>query len=62
MTKEQKQKKEIAEKTILTLYTKYINKKKETVTKTVSFLLRELKNILGEVCLVSNKRVRLTTI
>ena len=52
MTKEQKQKKEIAEKTVLTLYTKYINKKKETVTKTVSFLLRLLKNILGEVCLI----------
>ena len=46
MTKEQKQKKEIAEKTILTLYTKYINKKKETVTKTVSFLLALAEKIL----------------
>ena len=41
MTKEQQQKKENAENTILYLYKKYGHKKKETVVKTVSFLLRE---------------------
>lgn len=39
MTKEQKQKKEIAENTILYLYKKYGHKKKETTAKAVSFFL-----------------------
>lgn len=39
MTKEQKQKKEIAETTILYLYKKYGHKKKETTAKAVSFFL-----------------------
>ena len=54
MTKEQKQKKEIAEKTILSLYTKYINKKKETVTKTVSFLLALAKKYFGRGVFTNN--------
>lgn len=39
MTKEQKQKKEIAENTILNLYKKYGHKRKETTAKAVSFFL-----------------------
>lgn len=45
MTKEQQQKKEIAEATILYLYKKYGHKKKETTAKAVSFfLLRKINN------------------
>lgn len=40
MTKEQQQKKALAEATILSLYKKYGHKKKETATKAVSFFLR----------------------
>ena len=48
MTKEQQQKKALAEATILTLYKKYGHKKKETATKAVSFFLlrkNSIKNI-----------------
>ena len=52
MTKEQQQKKEIAEATILYLYKKYANKKKETTAKAVSFFLvaQDDKQCLKEEC------------
>ncbi len=41
MTKEQEQKKALAEATILSIYKKYINKKETTVKAVSSFFRRE---------------------